>query len=400
MSHACRLGRLLLISILLTGTLPPAAIAQAASVSVTATVNLPDGAPAEGVPVVLEVHDGTQIVSEHRATSDRAGKVTWQRVPAAVAHHARVGAEFAGIVYYSGTQTVAPGSDLSFDIGVFPVVSEGRPLHVETLHLIVQVDDPQRYRVLQFMTVINTGEAAFAGGPELSDGRRAGLVIPLPPGAESVRAAPFPSPEDALDEAESEFGSDRVLDARPVPPEGRQVAVTYDLVSKNGEPVPVRLALPYPAQSVSLMLGGSVADAVEITESMLEPRPAEKIGDQDYALWTAEALQPGSEIVFTIGPARHRLSTQTWALIGLCSSLVLAMAASLHGGNMRYGEQARDHLVQDVAELDREHQAGRVDSGEYFRRRGAAIESLLLLDQQLGGRLRARTKSGRRPRRR
>jgi hypothetical protein len=271
----------------------------------------------------------------------------------------------------------------------FEVTSEGRPLHLDTLHLIIQVDEPDLYQVLQFMTVTNAGEKAWAGGPALRDGRPAGIVIPLPLGATTVRSAPFPNPEDALP-SDLQIDADRVMDPRPVPPGGRQVAVTYDLRGE-GEPVLVDIEVPYPAQSVSVLLGGAAAQGIEIRDSNLQQQPDEQIGDQQFALWTGEALAPGSRVQFTLGPVAEPLSTRNLAIAGFGLALILAAAATLRGDPMppdAAGQRRR--MVAEIAELDLLHDREEIGAAEYFQRRGSAIEYLSLLDEAL-----ARAEAGR-----
>ena len=136
--------------------------------------------------------------------------------------HATVSADYDGVTYRSDTAVIARGSVLRVDVAVFPVTGEGNPLHIDTLHVIIQADDPTVFRVLQFMTVSNAGLAAYAGGPLLSDGTLSRTGDPLPDLASAVSPAPFPTPEDALPPADADIGPGRVLDARPVPPTGRK----------------------------------------------------------------------------------------------------------------------------------------------------------------------------------
>lgn len=290
-------------------------------------------------------------------------------------------AVFAAPLVVAGLLAVSPAAASAQSMDEVSI--EGRPLHLDTLHLIFQIDEPGVYRVLQFMTVTNAGDVAWAGGPELRDGRRAGVVIPLPDGASTVRAAPFPTPEDALP-SDLQIDPGRVMDPRPVPPSGRQVAVTYDLIS-DGDPVPVVLELPYPTQSVSILVGGAAASGVRLTETNLSQQPNEQIGDGEFELWTAQALGPGTEVRFTLGPAASPLSTATLALIAMGIALVLAALATLLGGGVPAdAERHRRDLIEEVARLDAEHEERDLGDAEYFRRRGAAIEQLMLLDEAMG----------------
>lgn len=331
------------------------------------------------LPVVLEVHDGQQIVHQREGVTDADGVVRWPDIPETKGLNARLLATYDGAEYTSMVVALENGTG-NIQLTVLPVAHEGRPLHLDTLHLIVQADEPGFLRVLQFMTISNAGEAAFAGGPRLADGRPAGIVIPLPAAASNVRPAPFPTVEDALDPEQAQFDSDRVLDARAVPADGRKVAVTYEL-SLTGGDADVSLVLPYPTQSVSLLLGGELAEDLTLTSDLLRSEPAELIGDQQYELWVAETLQPGTELTFTIAPSGLTLTPGQIGLFGAGAGLLLAVAGSVLGGGSReYRAGQRQSVIVAVAALDDSHEAGEIDDSKYFRRRGRELDCLALLD--------------------
>lgn len=367
-----------------TALAPAPAQSPAPTTDVSVRVNHADGRPASDTAVRLQVHDGHEIVFDEQARTDAAGRARWRGVPAGESARARAAVRTDdAVTYYSDTVALEPGVDAALEVTLYPVTDEGRPLHLDTLHLIVQIDDPGLYRVLQFMTVSNAGQAAYAGGPALRDGRRAGLVLPLPPGAGSVRVAPFPSAEEALPPEAAEIRSDRVLDARPVPPAGRQVAITYDLVSE-GEPVEVVLELPYPTQSVSLLVGGDAAGQVDLRTDSLEPQPDQQIGERSYRMWLAEALAPGTRVRFTIGPHRGGLTIAHWALLALGVGLLCAVAAGLQRPAPGHVERRRDEIIAAIAALDDAYEEGELEDSEYFGRRAAELERLELL-ARIGG---------------
>jgi len=331
------------------------------------------------VAVVLEVHDGQEIVYQRVSNSNDDGVASWTEVPEADGLNARIRATYDGAEYLSSVVALENGAG-TLELTVLPVAREGRPLHLDTLHLIVQADDPSFLRVLQFMTISNAGDAAFAGGPQLADGRSAGIVIPLPAGATNVSPAPFPNAEEALNPAHAQFDSDRILDARPVPADGRQVAVTYELSLTAGN-AEASLLLPYPTQNVSLLLGGEGAQALTLRSEQLRSEQAEMIGDQQYQLWVARALQPGTELTFTIAPPGLTLTTGQVGLLVAAAGLLLAVVGSfVGGGSTEYRAEQRLAVIAAVAALDDSHEAGDISDGDYFYRRGREFDRLALLD--------------------
>lgn len=344
-----------------------------------------DGRPLADAPVVLEVYDGQQILQSLESVTDGEGNAVFADVQANAENVARLGAHYGGIVYYSDPVILGSETVRDLAVTVTEVSSEGHPLHLETLHIIVQIDDPTRYQVLEFATVSNAGEMAWAGGPPLADGTPSGLVIPLPSGATEVRPAPFPSAADAIpaDAIPAGEPGPYILDPRPVPPSGRQVALTY-VLEAGDDGADLQLTLPYPAASVSVLVGGAAVGAVEFHDSNLERGDPQQIGDQQYEVWSATSLSPDTEILLGIGPRTQLLSPEAWGLIGLGLALAGAVVASFKG--LRPGpdaEQLREEILRRIARLDLEHEAGSVDDAEYQRRRGEDVERLLTVQSWL-----------------
>lgn len=346
------------------------------------TVTHAGGRPAPGVDVVLEVYDGQQLALRREAVADDAGRVAFAEVPAAAGSLARLSARYGVVDFHSEALTIPAGGVLELAVQVAEVTSEGRPLHLDTLHIIIQADEPTLYRVLQFVTVSNAGGAPWAGGPPLADGSPAGLVLPLPETAREVLPAPFPSAAEALPDS-MEVQPGRVLDPRPVPPGGRQAALTYELVADDG-PVEVILPLLYPTQSVSVLVGGAAAAGLRLDQTNLQQRPSEQIGQDQFDLWTAESLQPGSEVRFRIGPPDGGLPASAYALIGLALGMVLVIAGSLRRPDEGRYRELRADLVRSIAELDRLHRESAIGDAEYHGRRGRSLERLRMLDERIG----------------
>lgn len=377
---------LALAGLALTFTLgAPVAGAVQQTVTVEASALLPDGSAAAGVPLSLQVHDGTRFVHEEALLADGDGHARFEGVPVGPGHAARLGAIHEGSTYWSETLALEDaGGRPTLAVRIAPVSSAGRPIHLDTLHLIIQAESPTAFRVLQFVTVSNAGETAWAGGPALPDGRPAGLEVPLPSAARQVTAAPFPTAAEALPVDDLDPGATRLLDPRPVPPGGRQAAVTYVLDASDG-PARVELRLPYPTQAVSVLLGGAAAGAVTLDDTRLDERPPQEIGGESYRMWGAEALPPGDVVRFRIGPpSGPLLPPYGWALAGLGLSLLLAMGATYLAPASTHDRRRQQEILTAIARLDLAHDRGDVDTSDYHRARGRELERLFLLEQRLG----------------
>ncbi len=336
-----------------------------------------------GAEVTLEVHDGQQVIYSMATRSAEDGSVAWADAPTGDGFHGRLRGTVDGAEYISATTALTADAS-PLELVIVPVATDGRPLHLDTLHLIVQSDDAAVLRVLQFMTVSNAAEAPWAGGPALEDGRRAGLVVPVPVEATNVQPAPFPTPDAALDVSQAQFGSDRILDARPVPISGRQVAITYELPIGGGA-IDTELLLPYPAAAVTLMIGGAARETLEVASGTLTLGEPDMIGEEEYDLWHASALSPGTAIDIRIGPPGFRLDLGQVGVLGGGAALLLAVAGSLFS-TRRPAQVSRDRsaIIASIAALDDNYDTGDLSAGDYFKRRSRELERLALLEQSRG----------------
>lgn len=284
-------------------------------------------------------------------------------------------------------QQVTPGAEERQDL-----LAEGNPLHLQIVHLIVNVPEPGLYQVAQVMHVHNAADRPFLGGPSAPDGRRGGLLVPLPTDGTGrggilpvVRqtAQPLPPPDGGLDPAELAVVADGLLDTRPFPAGTRQVAVTYELVAGE-EGIDVVLRLPYPTQALSLLVGGPAAAAVRVSAPELAAQEPQVIRDTEFRHWTARGLSPGAAVRFSLAPAGRKVDAATWALLGLALAILAAVAAAWRcGPGPETRRRRRDDLLDEILQLDRAHDLGRIDEHEYRERRVAALEEVLAIDERL-----------------
>ena len=265
---------------------------------------------------------------------------------------------------------------------VLEPTTEGAPLHIEILHLIIHAARPGLFRVAQVVRVNNPGTAAHLGGPLLDDGRRAGLLLPAARNAQRLEV--LPPPEGGLDSATTVVQSERVLDLRPMPPGVRQVAISYEL---SGDPdgIDFELPIPYPTQGVSILVGGPAGDNLELRGSGIEQQPPEEIGDAVFAHWVAGAISAEANLSFTLRPVGATIPAKAWALIGLGFGLLLAVGYSWWwgaGGHPTWLAAHQQQLIGGLATLDLQHASGQIPEIEYFLQRSTKLELLLALEQR------------------
>jgi hypothetical protein len=105
------------------------------------------------------------------------------------------------------------------------------------------------------------------------------------------------------------------------------------------------------------------------------------IADQQYDLWVAEALSPGTDLAFTVGPPGISLTPAQIGMLAAGLGILVAVAGSIFGGmTPAYAARQQQTILTSLAALDDAHAAGNVPERDYFVRRSRELERLALLD--------------------
>ncbi len=345
---------------------------EAAAILVQVADEAGNGIEAQEVYIVIS--NGEDIVEELTGTTEADGFLRFAEIVVGPRYTARAVTVFEGYPYQSEITELVPGVEAVLPLGVFTVGIDEANLHISVLHLIINVLEPGVYQAIQLVEVLNVGQRASYTGEEFQ-GRRVGLVIPVPSAATGI--APVEQ-LGGLDAANLALDGNRLLDLRPVPPGTHQLMIQYELVTGPWG-ADIEISLPYPTAEV-IVLAGPGLDAVEIrSEQLNELPPAMDIPGGPFAHWGSDVLSAGDTLRFRLGPQRPALSVASWSLLGLAIALSASAVASIWRPRPPVNPGDRARLIADVASLDRAHDSGDLGAGEYYARRGDAIGRLMQL---------------------
>lgn len=326
----------------------------------------------EGQEVYVVISNDEGIVEELTGVTETDGFLRFSDIAVGPQYTVRATTVFDGYPYQSDTTAMVAGVEAVLPLGVFTVGIEGANLHINVLHIILNVLEPGAYQAIQLVEILNVGERASYTGEEF-EGRRVGLVIPIPSVATNI------SPVEqigGLDPANLALDGNRLLDLRPVPPGTHQLVIQYDLLTGT-EGTDIELSIPYPTAQVTILAGPGL-DAVEIRSDQLnELPPATDIPGGPFAHWGSDVLSAGDTLRFRLGPPRPALSVASWSLLGLAVGLFASAVASIWRAHPPGKPGDRERLIADVAQLDRTHDSGDLGDAEYHARRSDAIGRLM-----------------------
>lgn len=343
-----------------------------------------DGAPATGRRVALEIQAPGQPVDRRAGTTGDDGIAVFESVPAGPGASARAAVERGETAFTSAPTPLRAGETVDIPVTVWDTTSQGQPLHVDRLHLILRVEAPALSRVAQVLVVRNVADTAYLSDVTGPDGRRAGLVIPVP--STAVRVQAIPPPNSDLDPEAVAVDGNRLLDLRPVPPGVRNVAVSYE-VQGDEDGQRLEITLPYPTQTVDLLVHGAERAGLDLEAPGFTEQQPRALGQQGtFANWTSGVVDAGGTVTIRLTTSGLGLEPGSWALLALSAALLLAAAGSFLAGRFGIERTAdRDEILERIARLDRAHEAGDLTESDYYARRSAALEELLALDRA-GGR--------------
>ncbi len=230
-------------------------------------------------------------------------------------------------------------------------------------------------QVAQVFNFTNTSDRAFTSSQTASNGDALSLVITLPPG--SVVAG--------LSDNQNRYVVDQnnftVFDTVPVlPNEQHIVQLVYLIPYNNGAIIeqPLNYALNGP---VRLLINPA---SIQVTSQQLPPMGAQTVGSTQYQSYGGVlALASGDVLRYELN-GTGLTSAQATAPVVSSDNLLLVIVgvviliAALGGGlfliasrNRSGDQQVIAILVRQIAELDKDHDAGKIDDTAYEQQRNA-----------------------------
>lgn len=246
---------------------------------------------------------------------------------------------------------------------------------VTQLHIFLQrVED--RLEVGEFYLISNTGDRTYVGREDPQTGRRVTLVFTFPPGATDAAVV---EPQGERWIVDGGFA-----DTEPIPPGAAPLEVTFTYTLPFAENMEVERTFPVTVASLAVMaMGGNIAAEGDLLTSG---------GVMDTArgpvrVYTAGPLDAGRAIRFRVrteplemavspsaptapSSARNSVAETAIGLVALAVALVAVYVLWRPEPAGPIPPPVRP-LVNAIAALDADYEAGRIGEKEYRRRREA-----------------------------
>lgn len=290
---------------------------------------------------------------------------------------------------FTSAAVLGDSASLNLPVTIYELTEDPAVLSIAGMVTRINVVD-DRLEVAQVFNIANSSDRAYSTSQATEDGRPISVAITLPPGSIVF------SDSQRYVTLQDQF---TVLDTAPVMPGTAHVVQLVYLIDYNGGAIieqPLNYALDGPARVLLY------PPNIQLASQQLAPRGVETLGDVSYQSYGNDLnLQPGDVIRFELSGAsaspdqRPESGVVPSNNLPIIILLVIGAQVIIIGGlywlySRRQktrrpisGEQPMiDALIRQIAELDAEFEAGKLDEAAYERQRAAFKERLAALMEQ------------------
>jgi len=345
--------------------------------------------PVADVEVSLQTYDGTGLIGDNlTGITDEEGTFSFIGifVDASLTYVAT--ASYQGVDYFSDPVIFPEDqSDQSATITVFDTTESDASLHIPIAHTVIDVGDGF-LEITEMVLFANVGDQTYVGASSDGMAGAATVSFSLPvnatgvvPGMGISRAAVT---DDHLDVNE------------PIVPGMQGVSFSYVVPFASEGTIALRTPA-YTIDSYTLLVGGRDISA---SCGRLTNADSVSIEGDSYLELSGSSLDPSTPLLIELAPADDSGDAMwPWVLIGLMVAGGGALAAFLLTRRRRAAPipssggdsdgsltQSRQRLLEEIAQLDDEFEAGRVPLDVYHRKRAEKKATLVKIIEAIEGR--------------
>ena len=349
-------------------------------------VNGTAGAKAPGnLPLTLYAlsPDGSTLMFTRTAQADASGQFTFDKLDSSASILYGIQTQYLKATYTSDPLTFAHGGlTLTVPITVYETSADASGLRVDQMHMFFDFLEPGKTSVGQLFVVSNSSDRAYIG----TDGTS--VHLPLPTGATNVQF------QDGELGGRYQPVKDGFADTDAVSPGTgtTQILVSYDL-AYDGKKLDLSLPVIYPVKSVNVL---APEGGVKLTSAQLTLAGSRAVQGGNMVNFVGGNLAAGSTLAMQLsgaatvavsGAPPTSASTATSPVLIIAAALLLVAVAIVAFVWLRQqrveaevveeevedadAEARQDELLSEMAALDDDLEAGRIQEKDYREQRAA-----------------------------
>lgn len=350
-------------------------------------INKTSDTPVQNVALDLKAYMGDNETDKYETSSAADGSFEFKNLPWDRSYEVSI--KYDGAQYATDKMVFNPGEDVkTLELPVYDPTMSDANISVTEGHMIIEIAEDGTLNVGDISIFDNKGNTMFVGSKDLGDGKKESLRFSVPPDAGNLTFM------HGLDAGAVVMTATGFSDTGSVVPGEKRVIFAYMLPLGNGKST-VEKTIEYPTGSL-LLLVSETKDEVEVTG--LEGGEEVQMDNFKYLKWAGTDLKPGHKITVTFvtpgGLGVYVGEYIKWAALGF---VVLLIGGGILYSSMARGRKSssaepysrefllkkRDTLIRDIASLDDEYEAGRVEEGRYRELRDSMKRELVEVTRRL-----------------
>jgi mono/diheme cytochrome c family protein len=322
------------------------------------TGRVSNGTAGAALPSALELTlfavEADGVAFTRTVTLQTDGAFEFAEVPFTAARQFVVNATYNGVPYYGELRPFAPGqSQLESPLTIFEATSDPAALRVHRAQTFILFDQPGVATIGQLFTLGNRGDRTFIPN------QRTAVQFALPPEAADFAV---PGGEEGVTYIRLDEG---FADLRPVPPgvATLEVLVSYRLPEASG----LSFAQPmrYPIDSATVLVNDATA---QVGGEGWARSGTQDVQGQRFITYQRDDIGAGEALTFAL--VRGEAANATGIAIGAAALAALGAALFVWWRRRpRPGADGREALLAQLAALDDDFAAGKLNNERYEGRR-------------------------------
>ena len=337
--------------------------------------------------------DGSTLMFTRTAQADASGQFTFEKLDSSTSIMYGIQTQYLKATYTSAPLTfVHGGLTLTVPITVYETTTDVSGVRVDQMHLFFEFLEPGQTSVGQLFIVSNSADRAYLGADGTS------VHLPLPPGATNVQF------QDGEWGGRYQQAKDGFADTDAVAPGAgtTQILVSYDL-PYDGKKLDINLPLVYAVKNINVLVPEG---DVKLTSAQLTLAGSRAVQGGNMVNFVGGNLAAGSTLAMQLsGAAAVAVPGAASASAGMATSPILIAAAALllvavaivafvwlrqqraaaavveEQVEDADAEARQDELLSEIAALDDDFEAGRIQEQVYREQRAALKAELQELMQ-------------------
>ncbi|MBI2288623.1 MAG: hypothetical protein HYU83_06595 [Chloroflexi bacterium] len=338
-----------------------------------------DGGSVADQVVTLKTYLNDAETGSTTGKTDAQGKFVFTNLATASGYSYQAVPSYQEADYYSEKISFAEGeTNKSIEITVYDSTMSAEAIKLDTTHMIVYVGQGT-LEVIEFFLFSNQSDRTYIGSGEITaSGTRRTVILPLPDkttelqyGGELMVCCVVP-------------GEQGFFDTMPIYPGVKELSYSYNVKSSSGKYAFSR-PINYPTGQYNFLIQG---EGVQVTSSRLTKREPLSFENSVFSNFSGADLAPGENLAIQISglpqPSRGPILWIILTLVGLgAGSVLLVRRRQLQQVSSKdNGEQSRQRLLLELAQLDDNFESGQIPEESYRKQRTQKKSQLVSLMQR------------------